>query len=211
MKYIDEFRDLGISSRIFDLIQEEAKGLEAVNFMEVCGTHTMAVERFGIRKMLPENIALISGPGCPVCVTPKGYIDRAIALTTVEGVIVFSFGDMLKVPGTDSSLLKQKSKGKVRIVYSPLDAVEFAEKNRDKKIVFLGIGFETTAPTVAASVEYAKRKKLKNFFVYSGHKVMPPAMKLLAEDEDVNIKGFLCPAHVSAIIGTKSYEEIRGK
>ncbi|MDP2980915.1 MAG: hydrogenase formation protein HypD [Candidatus Omnitrophota bacterium] len=208
MKYIDEFRNLKIAEKLYRLINEEAEGLRQVNFMEVCGTHTMAVERFGIRRMLPENVRLISGPGCPVCVTPKNYIDKAIALTAIEDVIVFSFGDMLKVPGTNSSLLKQNPKGKVRVVYSALDAVLFAEKNRDKKIVFLGIGFETTAPTVAASIKYAKKKKLKNFFVYSGHKVMPPAMRLLAEDKEVNIKGFLCPAHVSAIIGIKSYADI---
>ena len=211
MKYIDEFRNAGIAAKISKLIQEEAMGLEPVSFMEVCGTHTMAVERFGIRRILPENVRLISGPGCPVCVTPKNYIDKAIEFSKIEGIIVFSFGDMLKVPGTDSSLLKQKSKGNVRIVYSPLDAVEFAEKNQDKKIVFLGIGFETTAPTVAATVKYAKKKKLKNFFVYSGHKVMPPAMKLLARDKFINIKGFLCPAHVSAIIGLKPYAEINKK
>ena len=208
MKYIDEFRNLKIAEKLYRLINEEARGLRQVNFMEVCGTHTMAVERFGIRRMLPENVRLISGPGCPVCVTPKNYIDKAIALTAIEDVIVFSFGDMLKVPGTNSSLLKQNQKGRVKIVYSALDAALFAENNRDKKIVFLGIGFETTVPTVAASIKYAKKKKLKNFFVYSGHKVMPPAMRSLAEDKEVNIKGFLCPAHVSAIIGIKSYADI---
>ena len=139
MKYIDEFRNLKIASRIFRFIQEESRGVEPINFMEVCGTHTMAVERFGIRRMLPENVRLISGPGCPVCVTPKNYIDKAIALTSLENVIVFSFGDMLKVPGTDSSLFKQKSKGRVKIVYSAFDAALFAEKNQDKKIIFLGL------------------------------------------------------------------------
>lgn len=208
MKYIDEYRNLNIAARISGLIKEEASGLEEMSFMEVCGTHTMAVERFGIRRMLPENVRLISGPGCPVCVTPKNYIDKAIALASMENIIVFSFGDMLKVPGTSSSLSEQKSKGKVRIVYSAFDAALFAEKNPDKKIVFLGIGFETTVPTVAATLKYAKKKKLKNFFVYSGHKVMPPAMKLLAKDKLVNIKGFLCPAHVSAIIGMKPYAGI---
>lgn len=211
MKYIDEFRNLNIARKLSRLINEEAEGLRRVSFMEVCGTHTMAVERFGIRRMLPENVKLISGPGCPVCVTPKNYIDKAIALADIDNVIVFSFGDMLKVPGTNSSLLRQKPGGKVKIAYSPLDAVEFAEKNQDKKIVFLGIGFETTAPTVAAAVKYAKKKKLANFFVYSGHKVMPPAMKLLAKDKRINIKGFLCPAHVSAIIGLGPYAEISKK
>nr|MBU1327555.1 hydrogenase formation protein HypD [Candidatus Omnitrophota bacterium] len=211
MKYIDEFRNLDIAKKLYRLINKEAKDLCQVNFMEVCGTHTMAVERFGIRRLLPENVRLISGPGCPVCVTPKNYIDKAIALAAIDDIIVFSFGDMLKVPGTDSSLLKQRPSGKVKIVYSAMDAAMFAENNKDKKIVFLGIGFETTVPTVAASIKYAKKKRLKNFFVYSGHKIMPPAMKLLAGDERVNIKGFLCPAHVSAIIGIKSYNEISRK
>jgi hydrogenase expression/formation protein HypD len=211
MKYIDEFRNLDIAARIYSRIQEDSKGLEPINFMEVCGTHTMAVERFGIRRMLPENVRLISGPGCPVCVTPKNYVDKAIALTELKDIIVFSFGDMLKVPGTNSNLLEQKSKGRVKMVYSPLDAVEFAEKNPDKKIVFLGIGFETTAPTVAATIKYAKKKRRKNFFVYSAHKIMPPPMKLLAKDRRINIKGFLCPAHVSAIIGLRPYTEISKK
>ena len=211
MKYMDEFRNLDIAARIVKLIKEEAEGVKQAKFMEVCGTHTMAVERFGIRQMLPDNVKLISGPGCPVCVTPKSYIDKAIGLTGLKDVIVFSFGDMLKVPGTDSSLLKHKADGRVKIVYSALDAAEFAEKNKDKKIVFLGVGFETTVPTVAASVKYAEKKKLKNFFVYSCHKVMPPAMKLLAKDKEVDIKGFLCPAHVSAIIGIKPYSEISKK
>jgi len=208
MKYIDEFRNAAVAVKISKLIQIEANGLKPVSFMEVCGTHTMAVERFGIRKTLPDNVRLISGPGCPVCVTPKSYIDKAIAMSNIEDIIVFSFGDMLKVPGTGSSLLKQRSKGKARIVYSPLDAALFAEKNQDKKIIFLGIGFETTVPTVASVVKYAKKKKLKNFFIYSGHKIMPPAMELLAKDKEVNIKGFLCPAHVSAIIGMEPYRVI---
>ncbi len=208
MKYIDEFRNLDIAVRICGLLKKEALKIEQVNFMEVCGTHTMAVERFGIRRILPQNVRLISGPGCPVCVTPKNYIDKAIALTAIDDIIVFSFGDMLKVPGTHSSLLRQRSSGKVKIIYSAMDSVEFAEKNRNKKVVFLGIGFETTVPTVAASIKYAKKKKLKNFFVYSGHKVIPPAMKSLSSDRRVNIKGFLCPAHVSAIIGTRPYSEL---
>src|SRR3989338_5623570 len=119
MKYIDEFRNLKIASRIFRFIQEESRGVEPINFMEVCGTHTMAVERFGIRRMLPENVRLISGPGCPVCVTPKNYIDKAIALTAIDDIIVVSFGDMLKVPGSETSLAKQRSRGRVKIVYSP--------------------------------------------------------------------------------------------
>ncbi|MFA5389673.1 MAG: hydrogenase formation protein HypD [Candidatus Omnitrophota bacterium] len=208
---MDEFRNPEVADKISSLIRKEAEGLGSVKFMEVCGTHTMAVERFGIRSGLPGNISLISGPGCPVCVTPKDYIDKAIALAGLKDIIIVSFGDMLKVPGTSSSLLKEKAKGRVKIVYSPLDALELAEKNKDKKIVFLGIGFETTAPAVAAAIKCAKNKKLKNFFVYSGHKVMPPAMRLLAKDRLINIRGFLCPAHVSAIIGFKPYADISRK
>ena len=208
MKYIDEFRNINLAKEISRVIFDEAKGLKPINLMEVCGTHTMAVERFGIRRMLPKNIILISGPGCPVCVTPKNYIDRSIAFSKLRDTIVVSFGDMVKVPGSYSSLREEKIKGKVRVVYSALDAVDIAEKNPDKRIVFLGIGFETTAPTVAASLKYAKKKRIKNFFVYSGHKIMPPAMLSLVKDRRINIDGFLCPAHVSAIIGTMPYAEI---
>ena len=208
MKYIDEFRNVKIGSKIARLISKEAKGLRPVNIMEVCGTHTMAVERFGIRRLLPQNINLISGPGCPVCVTPKYYIDRAIALSRLKDIIIVTFGDMLKVPGSYSSLGQERQKGKVMVVYSSLDAVDTAEKNPDKRVIFLGIGFETTVPTVAASLKHAKNRALRNFFVYSGHKVMPPAMRLLARDEQINIKGFLCPAHVSAIIGIVPYNDI---
>ncbi|MFA4990981.1 MAG: hydrogenase formation protein HypD [Candidatus Omnitrophota bacterium] len=211
MKYVDEFRNFKIARDIAGAISSHARGLGGVNFMEVCGTHTMAVERFGIRRMLPRDINLISGPGCPVCVTPKDYIDRAIGLAGIKDVTVASFGDMLKVPGSDSTLAQERGKGKVRVVYSVLDAMDFAAKNPDKKIVFLGIGFETTVPTVAASMELARKRKIRNFFVYSGHKVMPPAMDLLARDKRINIQGFLCPAHVSAVIGTGPYAGISKK
>lgn len=211
MKYIDEFRNIKIARDLAHVISGEAKGMRNIKLMEVCGTHTMSVERFGIRGMLPENISLISGPGCPVCVTPKAYVDRAIAFTRLKNIIVASFGDMVKVPGSGTTLMDEHSYGNVRVIYSPLDAVDIARKNRDKKIVFLGIGFETTAPTVAASLEYAKKLKLRNFFVYSGHKIMPPAMTALAKDPHLNIDGFLCPAHVSAIIGTMPYETISKK
>lgn len=209
MKYIDEFRNYSIAKKISRAIFDRAKGLASVNLMEVCGTHTMSVCKFGIRNMLPENINLISGPGCPVCVTPKSYIDKAVALSKLPKTIVATFGDMMKVPGSYSSLIEEKAKGNtIKVLYSALDAVEIAEKNPDKKVVFLGIGFETTSPTVAASLVYAKKKKLKNFFVYSGHKVILPAMKALVGDKEIAIDGFLCPAHVSTIIGTIPYNII---
>jgi len=209
VKYIDEFRNNSIAIKISRAIFNSAAGLKTVNLMEVCGTHTMSICKFGIRKMLPGNINLISGPGCPVCVTPKEYIDRAIALSRLPEVIMATFGDMIRVPGSYSSLSEERSKGgSVKVVYSALDAVDIAEKNPRKKVIFLGIGFETTSPTVAASLVYAKNKGLKNFFVYSGHKLIPPAMKALVEDRQVNIDGFLCPAHVSTIIGTTPYNII---
>ena len=209
MKYIDEFRNNKIAAKISKAIFNRAMGSRRVNFMEVCGTHTMSICKFGIRKMLPENINLVSGPGCPVCVTPKSYIDKAIAFSGLPEAIVATFGDMMRVPGSYSSLEKERSKGRlVKVVYSALDAVDIAEKNPRKKVILLGIGFETTSPTVAASLIYAKEKKLRNFFVYSGHKIILPAMKALVEDRRVNIDGFLCPAHVSTIIGTLPYNVI---
>lgn len=212
MKYIDEFRDSAIAKDISRAVLREAEGLDRINIMEVCGTHTMSICKFGIRDMLPENINLISGPGCPVCVSPKSYIDKAIAFCGLPDIIVTTFGDMMKVPGSRSSLAQERAAGKsVKIVYSCLDAVDIAEKHPGKKVVFLGIGFETTSPTVAASLVYAKKRRTKNFFVYSGHKIIPPAMKALAEDKRININGFLCPAHVSAIIGMAPYEIIAKK
>jgi len=213
MKYITEFRNNKIARNILMAISRKADGLDnKINIMEVCGTHTMAISNFGIRQALPPSINLISGPGCPVCVTPKSYIDKAIAFSRMPGVVVATFGDMMRVPGSESSLTREKSMGRdVKVVYSVLDALEEAEKNPDKKIVFLGIGFETTAPTIAASIVLAKRKNIKNFFVYSAHKVVLPAMRALAKDKKINIKGFLCPAHVSAIIGTRPYKEISKK
>ena len=212
MKYIDEFRDNKIAKHLSRAIFDRARPLKSVNLMEVCGTHTMSICKFGIRRLLPESINLISGPGCPVCVTPKSYIDAAVEFSRLPETIVATFGDMMRVPGSYSSLTEERSKGRsVKVVYSALDAVEIAEKNPGKKVIFLGIGFETTSPTVAASLLYAKKKGLKNFFVYPGHKVIMPAMKALVEGGEVNIHGFLCPAHVSAIIGTIPYGIITEK
>ncbi len=212
MKYIDEFRNNKIAKRVSKIIFDKALGLGPINIMEVCGTHTMSICKFGIRKLIPENINLLSGPGCPVCVTPKSYIDKTIALSKLPGVIIVTFGDMMRVPGSHSSLIDEKSKGGlVKVVYSVLDAVDIARKNKDKKVIFLAVGFETTSPTIAASLIYAKKKNIRNFFLYSGHKVILPAMEVLVKDPNVNIDGFLCPAHVSTIIGTKPYNIVSGK
>ncbi|MBU1006823.1 MAG: hydrogenase formation protein HypD [Candidatus Omnitrophica bacterium] len=211
MKYIDEFRNNEIVKRLSGAIHERVKGMRPVNIMEVCGTHTMSICKFGIRELLPAGVKLSSGPGCPVCVTPKSYIDKAIAFCDISGITVATFGDMMKVPGSSCRLADLTARGKVRVVYSCMDAAEMAEKNPDRKIIFLGVGFETTTPTVAATVAYAKKRNLKNFFVYAGHKIILPAMTALCNDRQVNISGFLCPAHVSAIIGTRPYDVIAKK
>jgi len=180
-----------------------------MTIMEVCGTHTMNIARAGIKRLLAGKIRLLSGPGCPVCVTPNVFLDRAIALCKKDDVIITTFGDMMKVPGSRSSLYRERADGRaVQIVYSPLDSLEIAEKHPDKKIVFLGVGFETTSPTVAATIKAAHERALKNFYVLCGHKLVPPAMKALVTDPELNIDGFLCPGHVSTIIGSVPYEFI---
>jgi len=173
-----------------------------LRFMEVCGTHTVAIFRSGIRQILPPEIELVSGPGCPVCVTPNRYLDTAIAYSRQQGVIIATFGDMLRVPGSSSSLQREKAEGAdVRIVYSPLDAVAMAQANPDRKVIFLAVGFETTAPTAAAAVLSAQQAGLKNFFVISAHKLVPPALAALLQAPETKVDGFLLPGHVSAVIG----------
>jgi hydrogenase expression/formation protein HypD len=174
--------------------------------MEVCGTHTVSIFKSGIRTLLPENIKLISGPGCPVCVTPNEYLDRAIALSRLDSVTITTFGDMMRVPGTKSSLEKEKTKGAdVRVVYSTRDALKVAAQNPGRRVIFLGVGFETTAPTVASALKEAKSNAIDNFWVLSTHKLIPPAMKFLVQSPDLKIDGFLCPGHVSTIIGSDPY------
>lgn len=207
MKYIDEFRDLKLAKNISAKINELAKGRRRYNFMEVCGTHTNTFYRFGLPKLLPENIRLISGPGCPVCVTDESYIDNAIMLAGLKDTIIATFGDMMKVPGCASTLYRERAKGcGIRIVYSSLDALKIAEDNPAKNVVFLGIGFETTAPTAAAAIIEAKKKKITNFFVYSAHKIIPPAMEAILRDKNTALDGFILPAHVSSIIGADGYK-----
>lgn len=174
--------------------------------MEVCGTHTMAIFRYGLRELLPANIRLISGPGCPVCVTPNRYLDKAIALAGTEGVTVATFGDMMRVPGSRSSLERERSKGaSIRAVYSTDDALAMARSHPEREIVFLGVGFETTAPTVASSIIEALREGISNYSVLCGHKTMPEVMGALLAAGGVDVDGFLLPGHVSAIIGTSPY------
>ncbi len=177
-----------------------------VRFMEVCGTHTVAIFRAGIRQLLPENVELVSGPGCPVCVTPDDYMDKAIAYAQREDVIIATFGDMLKVPGSSSSLNEARAAGAdIRVVYSPLDSLPIAAAHPDKKVIFLAVGFETTAPTAAATVLAAEQQGLTNFYVLSAHKLVPPALRMLLDDPAVQVDGFLLPGHVCVVTGTVSF------
>ena len=204
MKYLDEFRQAPVAKHLAKKIAESAADREMV-FMEVCGTHTMAIARHGVRQLLPGSIRLISGPGCPVCVTPNRTVDHAIALSRRSDVILTTFGDMMKVPGSTSSLDREHARGgDIRVVASTLESITIARKHSEKRVVFLGVGFETTAPTVAASLDLVRREGVDNHFVLSAHKVMPPAMEALSCG-DVRIDGYLCPGHVSAIIGSDPY------
>ncbi|UFS69238.1 hydrogenase formation protein HypD [Geomonas sp. RF6] len=207
MNYLDQFRDrdlvLGLSRRIAALTEGVEREL---TFMEVCGTHTMAIYQYGIRSLLPPQVRLISGPGCPVCVTANPYLDRAVALSRLPDVTITTFGDMLRVPGSSSSLMEERARGAdVRIVYSPLDAVQYAAKNPQRRVVFLGVGFETTAPIIAGSIQAAESMGLTNFFVLASHKTIPIPMEILSSDPELSVHGFICPAHVSAIIGADAY------
>jgi len=213
MKFQDEFRDRELVGNMAANIRRMAERLtKPVNFMEVCGTHTMSIYQFGIRSLLPENVRLVSGPGCPVCVTPVGYVDKAVACTADPANIVATFGDMLRVPGSRSSLMEERAKGAdVRIVYSPLDAVALANANPGRRVIFLGIGFETTAPTIAASILEATRLGLSNYLVLASHKTMPVPMDILTADPDLALSGYLCPAHVSTVIGGNAYKPLAEK
>ena len=204
LKHIDEYRDSDIAKSLIQKIKDASK--QPVRLMEVCGTHTVSIFRSGIRTVLPPTISLLSGPGCPVCVTDQAEIDAFIELSRMEGVIITTFGDLMRVPGTTSSLQKQRAEGKdIRVVYSTVDALEIAKKNPDKKVVFLGVGFETTAPTIAAAIYSADQMKVDNFSVLSAHKLVPPALEALMAFDNVMIDGFILPGHVSVIIGEKAY------
>ena len=207
MKFIDEFRNSAAAQGLAVRMQE--RKTHSVNLMEVCGTHTVTIFKHGIRQFLPEKVNMLSGPGCPVCVTPNADIDKAIALAQNAEVILATFGDMMKVPGSYSSLHQVKAAGAdIRVVYSVLDALKIAEDNPRKSVVFFGVGFETTAPTTASAIFEAERLGIDNFFFLSVHKLIPPAMRALLDSDEVRIDGFICPGHVSTIIGSAPYEFI---
>lgn len=179
------------------------------SLMEVCGTHTMAIAKSGLRELLPENIKLLTGPGCPVCVTAQGDIDAMIDLSRRSGVMIATFGDMIRVPGTDSSFQEERGKGaSINVVYSPLDALQLARDNPDREVIFIGIGFETTAPAVGSAVEMAAAEGLNNFSVLSQHKIVPPALEAIFSDNEIRVDGLICPGHVSAVIGLRAYDEL---
>jgi len=187
-------------ARIHDLAREP------VSLMEVCGTHTVAISRAGLRSLMPGGLKLLSGPGCPVCVTPLAEIDRAIAASRLPNVILTTFGDMMRVPGSESTLEKEKAEGAdVRILYGPLQAIEIAEENPDREVVFVGVGFETTSPTIAATVVEAKRRGIENLSVFPFFKTVPRALDMLARVPGRPLDGYICPGHVSAIIGSDAY------
>lgn len=206
MKYIDEYRNKELveilTARIFSISKKE------IALMEVCGGHTMSIQKFGIPSLLPPTIRLISGPGCPVCVSSKKFIDQAIEYSKDKSTIITTLGDLVRVPGSTTSLEKVKANGaNIQIVYSPLHALQIARDNPERKVIFLGIGFETTAPTSAAVIQKAFEENIRNFYLLSSHKIMPPAMAALI-DEGVKINGYICPGHVSTITGSKIYNKI---
>ncbi len=180
--------------------------------MEICGTHTMSIFRHGIRSVLPDNITLLSGPGCPVCVTSQADIDSFIELSKEKDAVIATFGDLVRVPGSRSSLQKEHSGGKdIHIVYSPSDALLLADENPDKRIIFPGVGFETTAPTIAMCILMAAQKNLHNFYVWSAYKLVPPVLEALMAGNDIAVDGFILPGHVSTIIGVNGYRSFFDK
>lgn len=208
----DAFRDPALAGALIANIEKHAASLATkrttpIHIMEVCGTHTMAIAKNGLRDVMPANVKLTSGPGCPVCVTANPDIDIAIELAKQPDTIVTTFGDMLKVPGSYSSLSQEKGNGAdVRVVYSPLDALALAQKTPDKQVVFISVGFETTTPIISATIARARDLGLKNFSIYAANKTVPGALRGLADDPEIHIDAFILPGHVSTIIGCEPYE-----
>ena len=207
MRFITEFRRSELAEGLISRVRRQSK--TPARFMEFCGGHTVTIFRYGIRQVLPSTIEMVSGPGCPICVTANADLDKAIALAQIPDVIITTFGDMLKVPGSRSSLEKVKADSSdVRMVYSTMDALSIAEDNPTKSVVFLGIGFETTVPTIAASILQAEEKRITNYYVLSLHKLCPPVIRAILDAGEIKLHGLICPGHVSAIIGSYPWEFI---
>ncbi|MBN2035641.1 MAG: hydrogenase formation protein HypD [Chitinispirillaceae bacterium] len=206
---IDRFRDPAIALKLVTSLQTMATRVPALRIMEVCGTHTMEIGRLGIRQLLPANIELLSGPGCPVCVTPASYIDALCDCATAGRARIATFGDLFRVPGTTTSLARVKAQGAaVDIVTSPLVALDMARNNREQEIIFTAVGFETTVPATAAAIQSAAEQKLTNLTFLCAHRLVPPALNALISDPTLGINAFLLPGHVSAIIGETAYASI---
>ncbi|MDQ6838412.1 MAG: hydrogenase formation protein HypD [Actinomycetota bacterium] len=205
MRFVDEYRDPAAARALVSQITRLADG-EHVKFMEVCGGHTHTIYRHGIEHVLPSNVELVHGPGCPVCVIPMGRVDDAIAVAETPGVIFTSFGDMMRVPGGNGTLLQAKARGAdVRFVYSPLDALRIATDNPDRQVVFFAVGFETTAPSTALTVLRARQLGVTNFTVFCNHVTIVPPIKAILESPDLRLDGFLGPGHVSTVVGNRPY------
>jgi hydrogenase expression/formation protein HypD len=205
MKFIDEFRQADLARKLSGEIARMTS--KPLKIMEVCGGHTHTIFKYGIEDLLPPNIEMIHGPGCPVCVIPLGRVDDSICIALKPDIIFTTFGDMMRVPGSKTNLLNAKASGAdVRIVYSPLDALKIAKKNPDKKVVFLALGFETTAPATALTVLQAAKERVENFKVFCNHITIVPALKAMLDSPDLRLDGFVGPGHVSTVIGTRPYE-----
>lgn len=205
-----DFKDPELAKGLVEAIEKWAP--EQANLMEVCGTHTVAIARNGLRDLMPEGVRLSSGPGCPVCVTHNKDIDAVVALSRVPNVIITTFGDMTRVPGSTSSLLAEQAAGRdVRIVYSPLDALTIAQENPDRQVIFVGVGFETTTPLVAMAIKRAAALGLKNFTVFAAHKNMPGALEAIIADPQLKVDALILPGHVSTIIGVEPYKFLAEK
>jgi len=210
MKYLTEYRNPELAKKVLKEIEKTLT--KPWKIMEVCGGQTHSLVKNGILTVLPEKIQMLHGPGCPVCVTPLHLIDKAIYLAEKKDVILCSFGDMLRVPGSEKSLLEVKATGAdVRVLYSPLEAVQIAQKNPDKEVVFFAVGFETTAPSNALSIIHAQKLGLKNYSILNSHVLVPPAIKALMEDPDAKIDAFLAAGHVCSIMGYWQYPELAEK
>jgi hydrogenase expression/formation protein HypD len=207
VKFIDEYRQPELVKKLIERIHRHST--RPTRLMEFCGGHTVSIFKNGLRQLLPETIEMLSGPGCPVCVTANADLDKAISLVHLPDVILTSFGDMIRVPGSYSSLQMAKAEGcDVRVVYSVMDALNIATDNQDKSVIFIGIGFETTAPTIAATILQAEVEKINNFYLLPLHKLCPPIMKTILELGEVRLNGIICPGHVSSIIGSHPYQFI---
>ena len=208
MKFVDEFRDPAAARQLIANIDEQAKQLDRpIKLMEICGGHTHTIYRYGLENLLPDSIDLVHGPGCPVCVIPMGRVDDALWLANQPDVILTTFGDMMRVPGSEESLLQARARGcDVRFVYSPLDSLKIAEENPDKHVIFFAIGFETTTPSTAVTLTAAKQRDIPNFSVFSNHVTIEPPLRAIANGGVTEVDGFIGPGHVATVVGTKAFD-----